>query len=218
MKSSHIVHDYFERESRRFDAIYDQDKPAGQRLVDRLFRGVILERFRLICNLAPVPGPWSVLDVGCGSGRFSVALAMAGATRVLGVDVASSMIEIANEAAAEMKVADRCEFVVSSFLSLERAERFEIVVATGYYDYLEEPLPHLRKMAAMCSHKMFLSFPKRWEPRVVVRKARFALERGYVRFYSHAEVVGLMEAAGIPAERYSLIDLGRDWIAVVRVG
>ena len=47
MKTSHVVHDYFERESRRFDAIYDQDKPVVQRLVDRLFRGVILERFRL---------------------------------------------------------------------------------------------------------------------------------------------------------------------------
>jgi 2-polyprenyl-3-methyl-5-hydroxy-6-metoxy-1,4-benzoquinol methylase len=218
MKTSHVVHDYFERESRRFDAIYDQDKPVVQRLVDRLFRGVILERFRLICNLAPIPGPWSVLDVGCGSGRFSVALAMAGASRVLGVDVASSMIDIANEAAAHMNVANRCEFVVSSFLELDRTEKYEIVVATGYYDYLEEPLPHLKKMAAMCSHKMFLSFPKRWEPRVAVRKVRFALERGYVRFYSHAEVIELMEQAGIPSDRYSLIDLGRDWIAVVRMG
>ncbi len=218
MKTSHVVHDYFERESRRFDAIYDQDKPVVQRLVDRLFRGVILERFRLICNLAPIPGPWSVLDVGCGSGRFSVALAMAGASRVLGVDVASSMIDIANEAAAHMNVGNRCEFVVSSFLELDRTEKYEIVVATGYYDYLEEPLPHLKKMAAMCSHKMFLSFPKRWEPRVAVRKVRFALERGYVRFYSHAEVIELMEQAGIPSDRYSLIDLGRDWIAVVRMG
>lgn len=217
MKTSHIVHDYFERESRRFDAIYEQDKPAGQRLVDRLFRGVILERFRLICNLAPVPGSWSVLDVGCGSGRFSVALALAGSSHVLGVDVAASMITIANEAAAAMHVAERCEFVVSSFLALERREKFTNVVATGYCDYLEDPLPHLQKMAAMCSHKMFLSFPKRWEPRVLVRKARFALERGYVRFYSHAEVVGLMAQAGIPAERYSMIDLGRDWIIVVRV-
>ena len=213
-----IVHDYFERESRRFDAIYNQEKSLGQRVVDRLFRGVILERFRLICNLAPVPGPWSVLDVGCGSGRFSVALALAGASRVLGIDVASSMIDIASEAAEQMRVADRCEFVVSSFLEFERTERFEIVVATGYFDYLEEPLLHLTRMAAMCSHRLFLSFPKRWEPRVVVRKVRFALEGGYVRFYSHAEVVGLMTDAGIPAERYSLIDLGRDWIAVVRVG
>jgi hypothetical protein len=72
-------------------------------------------------------------------------------------------------------------------------------------------------MAAMCAHKMFLSFPKRWEPRVPVRKLRFALERGYVRFYSHAEVIGLLAQAGIPGDRYSLIDLGRDWIVVVRV-
>jgi ubiquinone/menaquinone biosynthesis C-methylase UbiE len=81
MRSLDLVRDYFNREAARFDAIYDQRKPWTQRIVDRLFRGVVVERFRLICNLAPGSDAWSVLDVGCGSGRYAIALARAGARR-----------------------------------------------------------------------------------------------------------------------------------------
>ncbi|MDH4063059.1 MAG: methyltransferase domain-containing protein [Acidobacteriota bacterium] len=217
MNPQDVVRDYFDREAKRFDAIYETDKSLVQRTVDRVFRGVVLERFHLICTLAPSPGPWTALDVGCGSGRYSVALAKSGAIRVVGVDGAAQMIELARTAAREAGVADRCDFEVTGFLERPADERFDVVVATGYFDYLDDPLPHLQRMVAMGRHRLFLSFPKRWEPRVLVRRVRFWLEKGFVRFYAKREVEALMQAAGIPKDRYALIDLGRDWIAVVRV-
>jgi len=108
--------------------------------------------------------------------------------------------------------------VVSSFMDYLCSEKFEIVIAAGYFDYLNEPLNDLRKMLASCSGKVFASFPKRWEFRAPTRKLRFALAGGFVRFYSRCEVVELFSQAELPAERLSLIDLGRDWIAVARVG
>ena len=216
MSSLDIVRDYFNREARRFDAIYEQNKPWHQRVVDRAFRGVVLERFRLICNLAPMRGEWTVLDVGCGPGRYAQALAEAGASRVVGIDVAASMIELARSEAGRLGFASSCEFRTSGFLDFATDERFDIVVATGYYDYLDNPLPHLKKMLKLSRGKVFATLPKRWEYRVPVRKARFLLERGYVRFYSRREILELAEAAGLPAGRLSLIDLGRDYVAVMR--
>src|SRR5438477_13204006 len=113
MKSPELVRKYFDREAGRFDAIYEDRKPWHQRLVDRLFRRVVVERFRLVCNLAPLAGPWSALDVGCGSGRYAIAFARAGAVRVTGVDVSASMIHLAREEAVRSRVEDRCEFFVS---------------------------------------------------------------------------------------------------------
>ena len=81
MSSPELVRDYFEREAQRFDAIYEERKPLGQRAVDTLFRRVVVERFRLITNLAPQTGHWTALDVGCGSGRYAIALAQRGAAR-----------------------------------------------------------------------------------------------------------------------------------------
>ena len=95
-------------------------------------------------------------------------------------------------------------------------ERFDVVVATGYFDYIENPAADLRKMVELCLGRIFASFPKRWEFRVPVRKLRFALERGFVRFYSKREVLSLFAKAGVATERLSLIDLGRDLIAVAR--
>lgn len=216
MRSLDVVRDYFNREADRFDAIYEDRKPLTHRIVDRAFRGVVLERFRLICNLVPTVGDWTVLDVGCGSGRYALALARAGARRVFGVDFSPTMIELARREAQRSGLASVCEFRTGGFLDVDIAEQFDAVIATGYFDYLEQPAPHLRKMLEHCRGRTYFSIPKRWEFRVPVRKLRFALERGYVRFYSRAELTALLREAGIPSARASIIDLGRDWIVVVR--
>jgi ubiquinone/menaquinone biosynthesis C-methylase UbiE len=216
MSSSSIVRRHFDRAAARFDAVYDENKPAYQRVIDRMFRRVVVERFQLILNLAPLPGDWEVLDVGCGSGRYALALAREGARRVVGVDFAEEMIKIARAESERLDLADRCEFHVAEFRDFELEGRFEAVVATGYFDYLAEPEVDLAKMKQMCEGRIYASFPKRWEWRVPIRKLRFLLSGAFVRFYSKAEVLELFESAGIPTERLSLIDLGRDWIAVAR--
>ena len=208
------VREHFDREALRFDAIYDTRKPLVQKLLDRIFRAVILERYRLICNLAPVPGSWSVLDVGCGSGRYAMALSHLGAERVIGLDISETMLQIARDEAERNGLGDRCRFIRTEFLSFESKELFEAVLAVGYFDYIESPLAHLKKMHQLCGGRIFASFPKRWEWRVPSRKLRFFLQRGYVRFYSRREVLDLVAAAQIPDRRVSLIDLGRDWILI----
>jgi 2-polyprenyl-3-methyl-5-hydroxy-6-metoxy-1,4-benzoquinol methylase len=217
MKTTDVVREYFDRESKRFDAIYETQKPLSQRVVDRVFRNVVVRRFELIRNLAPMSGPWSVLDAGCGPGRYSIALAQAGAARVVGVDASASMISLAETEAARANVGSKCEFITSSFIDFESTEQFDVVVATGYFDYLTDPERHLAKMIARCRGRLFASVPKKWEFRVPVRKARFAYERGFVRFYSRGQLDSLIASTGLERERVSIVDLGRDWIVMLRL-
>jgi 2-polyprenyl-3-methyl-5-hydroxy-6-metoxy-1,4-benzoquinol methylase len=214
MNSLRLVRDYFDRAARRFDRIYEADKPLSQKVVDRLFRRVVLERFDLICALAPLRGEFTVLDVGCGPGRYAVALAKAGG-RVVGIDVSAPMIELARTDAARSGVSERCSFEVASFLDYRGTERADVVVATGYFDYLEEPLAHLRKMADLCRGRIFATFPKRWEVRAPIRKLRFSLAGGFVRFYGKGEVRALFAEAKL--DSVALVDLGRDYVAIARV-
>jgi 2-polyprenyl-3-methyl-5-hydroxy-6-metoxy-1,4-benzoquinol methylase len=217
MPSPDPVRSYFDREAERFDAIYDERKPLHQRLLDRA-RRVVVERWKLICTLVPCRNDWTALDVGCGSGRYSIEFARRGAARVVGVDLAPAMIALAQKHAEEAAVAGRTDFVVGSFLEFQTAERFDVIVAAGYFDYLEDPVAHLRKMAGLCRGHIYVTVPKRWEVRVPLRIARFALARGFVRFYSEREFRLVAQQAGVSLDRLSMIDLGRDWVAVLRIG
>jgi 2-polyprenyl-3-methyl-5-hydroxy-6-metoxy-1,4-benzoquinol methylase len=212
MSSLDQVHRYFNREAERFDAIYEKDKPAHQNLRDWLFRRVILERFSLVINAIGAPGR-TFIDVGCGGGRYGLELARRGAARCLGVDVAEGMIEIARREATEAGLTDRCDWTVGDWLSVDVPGDWDALAAMGYFDYLEEPAPHLRKMLSVTSGRLFASFPKRWTVRTAARIARFRLRGAFVRFYSRREVLDLFRSAG-DLRYLALIDLGRDYVAI----
>jgi len=177
-----------------------------------------MERFKLARALAPAKPGFRVLDVGCGSGRFGVALALLGAGHALGLDFAPRMIDLARDAARQAGVDGKCAFEVADFLAHPLAEQFDLVLAMGYFDYIVDPVPHLTKMVAACSGHVLASFPKRWEWRVPVRRVRFALARGFVRFYSRGEVDALVAALNLPPERVYVLDFGRDYVLIVRPG
>lgn len=212
MNSTETVRDYFDREAERFDAIYSTAKPRLQRIGDRVMRGVISERFNLVVT-ASGPRGKTFLDVGCGSGRYGVELARRGAATCWGIDIAPAMVDIATKAAGEAGVAERCHWAVGEFLEWSGAPTVDVSTAMGYFDYLENPADHLRRMAELSTDRIFASFPKRWEVRVPIRKARFRYEQGFVRFYSKADVVELFTKIGL-AHRVSVTDLGRDYIAI----
>jgi 2-polyprenyl-3-methyl-5-hydroxy-6-metoxy-1,4-benzoquinol methylase len=162
-----------------------------------------------------LPGEWTVLDVGCGSGRFSVSLALRGAARVCGVDVSERMVSLSRTFAAAHGVADRCEFLATDFLKTSDSERFDVVLTLGYFDYVQDARPHLEKMLRQCRVRLFASFPKRFDFRVPSRFLRIRLAGGFVRFYSRSEVLALLASAKVTPDRFALIDLGRDYFVVV---
>src|SRR6185503_7768219 len=112
-------------------------------------------------------------------------------------------------------VSDRTAFTVGSFLEFPTDTRFDVVTAVGYFDYVDDPVPHWRKLASLCRGRLFISIPKRWEFRVPLRLARFALAKGFVRFYAKSEFLAIAVAAGVTADRVMLVDLGRDWLAII---
>jgi 2-polyprenyl-3-methyl-5-hydroxy-6-metoxy-1,4-benzoquinol methylase len=83
-----------------------------------------------------------VLDLACGIGRYSVALAEKGYT-VVGVDLSVAFINRAKEMAAERGVAERCDFRVGDMRQIGKVlrsqkEKFKVVLilftSIGYYN------------------------------------------------------------------------------------
>jgi ubiquinone/menaquinone biosynthesis C-methylase UbiE len=189
-KDAPKVRGYFETTASRFASIYD-----APRLVDRIFRRDMYERFRRTLAECDPLGGRSVLDIGCGSGQYTTALAEKGAGEVVGLDFATRMLQIATANARRAGVTERCRFVAGDFLTYPFERRFDYVIAIGFFDYVGEPLPYLRRAREVTKEKFVATFPRRLTWRAAVRKVRLMLEGCPVFFYTRRRVAALMEHA-----------------------
>jgi ubiquinone/menaquinone biosynthesis C-methylase UbiE len=68
-----------------------------------------------------------VLELGCGTGRVSIAMARAD-VEVVGVDISPRMVEIATGKAEAVGVPDHCQFVHGDMRSVDLGKKFSMVV------------------------------------------------------------------------------------------
>jgi ubiquinone/menaquinone biosynthesis C-methylase UbiE len=209
------IRQYFDTTAARFDEIYSLQKPWGQKAIDALFRKTVNQRYDLImADLRDMTGE-AVLDVGTGSGRYAVELAVRGAM-VTGVDFSSEMIVLAREAARRRGVGDRCRWLQGDFMQLNTGGPFDVSLAIGFFDYIRDPQPILQRMAQLTTKTLYLSFPKRWTARTGIRKLRLTWNGCYVRFYTRRQVDELARNLGRTPVSVQVTSVNRDYI--VKVG
>src|SRR4028118_513042 len=82
----------FERDAQSFDAIYRLERSPFWRLVNTTLRKAVFERYAITFERAGDVTGKDVLDVGCGSGVYSVDFARRGARRVVGRDFSPNLL------------------------------------------------------------------------------------------------------------------------------
>jgi 2-polyprenyl-3-methyl-5-hydroxy-6-metoxy-1,4-benzoquinol methylase len=93
--------------------------------------------------------PASVLDVGCGVGRWSLQLAQSGC-RVTGVDISSRMIEIARNRAVATR--DDCEFIVANAAELDLRRQFDFILCVTVLQHILDSGSAHRAIERMAAH------------------------------------------------------------------
>ena len=208
------VRDHFHQTAAEFDSIYSGEKSAFGRWLDRVLRADMYERFRRTVAECEEPG-LEVLDVGCGTGRFGIAVAKQGAGEVLGLDFADNMLDLARQMAEREGVGDVCTFQNGDFMEMEFGRTFDAILAIGLFDYVKDCLPFLKKMRRLARKKVVATFPIFWTWRAPVRKLRLALRGCPVYFFKKADVEQLMAEAGFA--RSSVERIGKIYFAVGHV-
>ena len=195
-KNNHKVGTYFDKAAVSFDTFYDRKRSSFMQWVDRKFRSDVFERYRMTFEVLEPLSDKTVLDIGCGSGPYVVEAAKLGSKRVVGLDMAKNMLDLARKRAIAANVADKCEFVLGTFPQDTPAEKFNYAIVMGVMDYAPDPRNFLQALAKQITNRAVLSFPSKHWFRTPLRKFRYWLKRCPVYFYEPLQIEQLSKAAG----------------------
>lgn len=145
--------------------VCDNNDPESDAVIARIFSGDELRGKR-------------VLDYGCSTGGYAVALRRRGAVAVAGFDLNPASIAAANALAAAALTAAERETVTFACAAADTvrypAEQFELVFMNAVIYYLEDPDETLDRIAAWLAPggRLFISFNKRTPLLRLVNAAR----------------------------------------------
>ena len=200
-----VVRRFFSEFATTWDSLYGGKRNAFWRTFDAMFRRDIYERYDLTFRQlgADLSGR-AILDIGCGSGVYCFEAVRRGATRVVGVDVADTMIAHAKARSEALGLHGACEFICSLFppaapvAALQRG--FDYGVAMGVMDYVANAVSFLSAARPLITKALLLSFPGRHWLRAPLRRYRYRLlSRPEVYTYDEAAIRHACRRAGFHA-------------------
>ena len=209
------IEDYFQRTAEDFDSIYSGQKNWLLRFLDAIFRKSMHRRFQQTFQECGDVGNKSVLDIGCGSGRYSVEFARRGARVVVGIDFAERMLDLARGLAERQGVGQVCKFIKADFFTYNFQDKFDICVAIGVLEYLSDPQAFLQRLKTVAGSMIIISVPVKWTLRSLLRKIRLTIKGCPVYFYTKTKIKRLLQECQFKA--YNVVRLDRDYLVVIRI-
>jgi len=190
---------------------YDEKRfSRGGRLIDRREKQAVLDA------IGPVEDK-RVLEIACGTGRFTVMLAERGAD-ITGLDISGPMLREGREKAQQAGVADHLEFMRGDAARLPFPDdHFDTVFAMRFFHLADTPTKFLTEMARVSKNQVFFDTFNRFSTRSLYN---WLLPMGS-RLYGASEVEDLVASAGLDladAEHDFVVPYGfyrkvPDWVA-----
>ncbi len=187
---------YWDSQVDDFDSIYSRRKSRFTRFLDRVFRWDMFARYTYTLEKSEPIRDRLFLDIGCGTGLYSLEYARRECSLVVGIDIAENMVEVCSKRAEKEGLSERCEFVHADLLDYQPGKLFDVCIGIGLFDYISDPLPVIVKMRECVKDRVIMSFPKLWTWRAPIRKIRLGLKGCGVYFYSRKRIQDLLKEAG----------------------
>ncbi|MFC4436808.1 MULTISPECIES: class I SAM-dependent methyltransferase [Natrialbaceae] len=177
---------------------YDDKRfSQGGQLIDRREKEAVLDA------IMPVEDR-NVLEIACGTGRFTVMLAERGAD-VVGLDISAAMLQQGRKKAQNTDLAGTLEFLRGDAGRLPFPDdHFDIVIAMRFFHLADDPEAFLREMQRVSSDQIVFDTFNRFSARSIYN---WALPMGS-RLYSKSEVSVLLAKNDL-----SLVDVEDDFLA-----
>jgi SAM-dependent methyltransferase len=205
---------YFDARARPFDRLYDPQPGLRGRFEAWAYGRLRWTLERTLAELDDLAGK-RVLDIGCGSGRYAVALAERGAD-VLGIDLSPAMLALARERARVRGVSEHCRFHDAEFDGFRPDGQFDVVLMIGVLEYRADLRPDLARLHALTLEKAVVNVPRPHSWQTIVRRVRHRMRPSPPSLHVHspAAVAACLEDVG-----FELLRSERGWfVAAPRSG
>jgi len=211
--------DYWEHHITNWEKSAYEGSRAGS-LIEKVafyFRGHIVYR-KNACKgvVLPLVKGKNVLEIGCGSGTLLIEMAREGAPKkLIGWEISSEATRAGNAAIEKEGLQKSCRIECKDIdQSLAEIPAFEIVYGLGILEYLEkktvrELFKNLKDASFFFQyHRRYLSLKNLLH--LVYRTIK---QIPIYNQYSRAEIIAVIEAAGIPANEIQFMaDHGNDFV------
>ena len=216
MNDEQGVKDFFSGYAEDFDSIYGDGKPRNlfNRIMDKLFRQSMYERYKRTIDFLTKSDVKTILDVGCGSGRYALDLAKNGMT-VTGVDLAQEMLNIA-QSNSQKAGFENNTYLVGSYFDIKIDKKHDAAILMGLFDYISNPEELFTKLNKDTSKYVLASFPKSGGILGWQRKVRYNMRNCQLFYYSRESLEELMRVSGI--ENYEIQDNHREYFLIANLG
>ncbi|WP_440765648.1 class I SAM-dependent methyltransferase [Natronorubrum sp. DTA7] len=176
---------------------YDDKRfSQGGQLIDRREKAAVLEA------IMPVEDR-NILEIACGTGRFSVMLAEQGAD-VVGLDISAAMLQQGRKKAQNVELEGTLEFLRGDAGRLPFPDdHFDTVVAMRFFHLADDPRAFLEEMHRVSREQIVFDTFNRFSSRSIYN---WALPMGS-RLYSKSEVAVLLAKTNL-----TLVDVEDDFI------
>ena len=176
---------------------YDDKRfSRGGQLIDRREKEAVLEA------IMPVEDQ-KVLEIACGTGRFTVMLAHQGAD-VVGLDISAAMLQQGRRKAQDTELAGTLEFLRGDAGRLPFPDdHFDTVIAMRFFHLADDPEAFLEEMRRVSRDQIVFDTFNRFSARSIYN---WALPMGS-RLYSKSEIAVLLAKTDL-----TLVDVEDDFL------
>ena len=216
ISDSEKVKSTFESYAKKFDRIYEpsERKTPLTRWIDTQFRKSMYIRFKETLKSIDTIDIQSVLDIGCGSGRYAVQFLKMGKS-VTGIDMAGEMIKLAEQTCQQDFPNGNAKFICRNYFEHPFNEKFDAAILMGVFDYIEDPARLLNKVKNETNKMILGSFPKSENFLNSIRKVRYFLKGCPLYYHSKEALDNLLRTCGF--KNYQILENDREYYVKINL-